>query len=253
MNRPAQILEAAQNHGRVMVDELADRLQVSAHTIRRDINALCQQGKLRRLHGGAEFIEGSSNLSYHTRSSLNVAAKKLIAKRAAQLIPNDTTLFFSIGTTPALVAAALAAHEGLTVITNNLNAAMALSEASGVRIILPGGTLRLPDQDILGPQALELFHGYRADFAIFGVGGVDIDGSLLDFHEDEVQIRQCQRANARASMLVVDASKFGRRAAAVGDKLSDADHIVIDHPPKEQWNDVLDPLRDRLIIAGDTR
>ncbi|SPJ31468.1 Glycerol-3-phosphate regulon repressor [Falsiruegeria mediterranea M17] len=151
-----------------------------------------------------------------------------------------------------MVAAALAEHEGLTVITNNLNAALALSDAPGARIILPGGTLRLPDRDILGPQVLDLFRGYRADFAIYGVGGVDTDGSLLDFNEDEVQNRQCQRANARASILVADTTKFGRRAAAVGGNLSNADHIVIDQRPAPPWNKVLDPLSDRLILAGDT-
>ena len=157
MKRQTAILKTAQSQGRVLVDALADQLNVSPHTIRRDINTLCKQGKLRRLHGGAEFIEGSLNLHYSTRSALNVAAKKQIAERAAKLIPDNATLFFSIGTTPALVASALAARQGLTIITNNLNAAMALSDAPGARIILPGGTLRLPDRDILGAQVLDLF------------------------------------------------------------------------------------------------
>lgn len=93
MNRQSAILETAQARGRVMVDELADILRVSAHTVRRDINALCEQGKLRRLHGGAEFIEGSSNLPYSARSSLNVAAKQQIAAEVARLIPDRATLF----------------------------------------------------------------------------------------------------------------------------------------------------------------
>ncbi|HKK57555.1 DeoR family transcriptional regulator, partial [Marinobacter sp.] len=71
MNRRSEILETAQSRGRVMVDELAALLHVSAHTVRRDINALCAQGKLRRLHSGAEFIEGNSNLPYSARTSLN--------------------------------------------------------------------------------------------------------------------------------------------------------------------------------------
>ncbi|WP_193748298.1 DeoR/GlpR family DNA-binding transcription regulator [Leisingera sp. ANG-M1] len=251
MTRQTAILETAQSQGRVLVDELAERLNVSPHTIRRDINALCEQGKLRRLHGGAEFIEGSSNLPYSTRSALNVAAKKQIAGQVAALIPDGATLFFSIGTTPALVAAALAEREGLTIVTNNLNAAMALSEAPGARIILPGGTLRLPDRDILGAQVLDLFRGYRADFAIYGVGGIDSDGSLLDFHEEEVQIRQTLRDNARASILVADVSKFGRRAAAVGGRLEEADRIVIDQRPAAPFDALLEPVRDQLIIAGE--
>lgn len=251
MNRQSAILGTAQSQGRVMVEELAALLAVSAHTIRRDINALCEQGKLRRLHGGAEFIEGNSNLPYCARKALNVAAKQQIALRAARLIPDGAALFLSIGTTPAFVAAALDAREGLTVITNNLNAAMALSDAPGVRIILPGGELRLPDRDFLGPQVLDLFGTYRADFAVYGVAGIDSDGCLLDFHDAEVQIRQTLRDNARQSVLVADVSKFGRRAAAVGGHLDEADHVVTDARPEAPFADLLNRLDDRAIIAGD--
>ncbi|WP_417255271.1 DeoR/GlpR family DNA-binding transcription regulator [Celeribacter sp.] len=251
MNRQLLILENAQRCGRVEVDNLARVLGVSHHTIRRDINALCEKGKLRRLHGGAEFIEQSANLPYSARSSLNVPAKKKIAAQVVRLIPDGATLFFSIGTTPAIAAAALAERQGLTVITSNLSAAMALSDAPEARIFLPGGELRLPDRDILGPHALELFQKYRADFAIYGVGGIDADGSLLDFNETEVRMRETMRSNARKSILVADASKFGRHAAAVGGHLRDADHVIIDARPEPRFHPLLDGLENTLTIAGD--
>ncbi|MBO9477905.1 DeoR/GlpR transcriptional regulator [Shimia sp. R11_0] len=252
MNRQDKILQRAQTSGRVLVEDLALTLEVSQHTIRRDINALCAEGKLRRLHGGAEFIDANLNLPYAARSTLNAAAKKRIALEAARLIPDNATLFFSIGTTPAFVASALSDHQGLHVITNNLNVALAVAEAPGVRIILPGGDLRLPDRDFLGPQVLETVRAYRADFAIFGVGGIDTDGSLLDFHEDEAQARRAMQDNARASILVADQSKFGRRAAAIGGKLTDMDHIVLDAAPSAEFHTLLDPITDRVAYARDT-
>ncbi|QPM90895.1 DeoR/GlpR family DNA-binding transcription regulator [Pseudooceanicola algae] len=251
MNRHLMILEEARSNGRVSVETLAEVFNLSTHTIRRDIKTLCEQGKLRRLHGGAEFVEDASNLPYSVRNSLNIAAKKQIATQAAQLIPDRATLFFSIGTTPALVATALTIRTGLTVITNNLNVAMILSEAPDVRIVLAGGELRLPDRDILGEQALALFEGYRADYAIFGVGGIDVDGSLLDFHEAEVRARQAMHRNARNSILVADVTKFGRRAAAVGGSLQDADHIVTDLRPDGSFGPQMDLLKDRLIVTGE--
>ncbi|TWI89414.1 DeoR family glycerol-3-phosphate regulon repressor [Roseibium hamelinense] len=78
MDRKGRILEIAQRDGRVAVEQLAGDLSVSAHTIRRDINALCQEAKLRRLHGGAEFIESSRNVAYEARAVLNYEAKKAI-------------------------------------------------------------------------------------------------------------------------------------------------------------------------------
>jgi DeoR family glycerol-3-phosphate regulon repressor len=252
MNRQLVILEAAQNRGRVQVDELAQELGVSAHTIRRDINAPCERSKLRRLHGGAEFIEATTNLPYGTRQILNLTAKQAIARTVAQMIPDGAALAFSVGTTPALVAAALSNHARLTVITNNLNVAMTLSATPSNRVIIPGGEMRLPDCDLLGPKAQEMFAAYRADFGIYGVGGVDDDGSLLDFNEDEVALRQTIRMSARASILVLDHTKFGRHAPALGGHLGDADHLVMDRSPGAGFAALLDPLADRIVAAEDS-
>lgn len=251
MDRRSAILELAQRQGRVMVDVLAQELGVSSHTVRRDLNALCEESKLRRLHGGAEFVDGSANMPYALRSVLNFDAKQRIGGQVARLVPDGATVFISIGTTPALVAQALAEKDALTVVTNNLNAAMALSENSANRIILPGGEMRLPDRDFLGEASIELFASYRADFGIFGVGGIDVDGSLLDFHEPEVRVREQIRANCRVSVLVADISKFGRRAAAVGGCLSDMHRIVLDQRPEPSFDDLLTPLAERVILAQD--
>ena len=249
MDRKEQILQLARREGRVMVDGLAEAFGVSAHTIRRDINALCEEAKLRRLHGGAEYIEGQANLPYHARAVLNFDEKSAIAREVAQVIPDGATLFISIGTTPAIVAGALAEKQALTVITNNLNATLALSENPGNRIILPGGEMRLPDRDILGPEAVELFRTYRADFGIYGVGGIDHDGSLLDFNAAEVQMREQMRANSRRSILVADRTKFGRRAAAVGGQLDEAGMVVLDRAPGADWQPLLDGYPGKLVLA----
>jgi len=249
-DRRQQILELARVHGRVMVDDLATALGVSTHTIRRDINHLCEEAKLRRIHGGAEFIEGLANISYKKRAILNYGEKSAIAQHVADLVPEGSTLFISIGTTPALVAKALAEKDGLTVITNNLHAALALSENTTTRIIIPGGELRLPDWDLLNPEAIEMFATYRADFGIYGVGGIDTDGSLLDFYHPEVQAREQIRRHSRRSILVADHSKFGRRAAAVGGHLNDADLLVIDSLPAEPFASLIDALPGELHIAG---
>lgn len=248
-DRQREILRLAQRDGRVSVEALADAFRVSTHTIRRDINALCEADLLRRLHGGAEYLEPKANLPYQTRAVLNAEAKIAIARAVARMVPHGATIFLSIGTTPALVASALADHRGLTLVTNNLNAAMALSEADGVRIILPGGELRLPDRDLLSEGSIALFEAYRADFGIYGVGGVDSDGSLLDFHEAEVRVRERIRERARQSILVADRTKFGRRAAAVGGQLEDADRVVLDRAPEPPFDALLARVGERLVLA----
>lgn len=251
MDRKAQILEAARRQGRVTVDGLAVLLRVSRHTIRRDLNTLCDEAKLRRLHGGAAYLEGQANIPYPARAVLNLDAKLAIGRAVAEIVPDGATVFLSIGTTPALVASALACRKHLTVITNNLDAAVALSESEGARIVIPGGELRLPDRDLLDADAIALFAAYRADFGIYGVGGIDSDGSLLDFHTAEVQARERIRENSRAAILVADRTKFGRRAAAVGGHLCQADHVVIDRLPDDAYRALLESLPGRFVLADE--
>lgn len=232
-----------------MVDVRAEELGVSPHTIRRDINALCEQAKLRRIHGGAEYFDATVNMPYGARAVLNAGAKRAIAQEVAKQIPDGATVFLSIGTTPAIVAASLARKDRLTVVTNNLNAAMALAETVSHRLIVPGGDLRLPDCDILNPAAIDLFSSYRADYGFYGVGGIDHDGRLLDFHGEEARLRETIRANSRASILVADRTKFGRRPAAVGGHLNDVDTLVIDAMPDAAFAPLLADLPGLLIVA----
>ncbi|MBL1435703.1 MAG: DeoR/GlpR transcriptional regulator [Rhodobacteraceae bacterium] len=247
--RQSLIVRLARERNLVTVDGLAHELQVSAQTIRRDLNGLCQANILRRRHGGAELFEGPLNQPYDQRSTTNLRAKKAIGAAAAKAIPDNATIFISIGTTPEMVARALVSKKGLTVVTNNLNAAMALSQETSNRIILPGGELRLPDRDIIGDEALALFENYRAEYGIFGVGGIDSDGSLLDFHSSEVRIREKIREHARVSLLVVDSTKFGRAAPAAGGNIAEVDHIIMDERPTGAFSSLIEKVDDRLEIA----
>ena len=126
---------------------------------------------------------------------------------------------------------------------------MVLSNEVSNRIILPGGELRLPDRDILGNEVLEFFGNYRAEFAVFGVAGIALDGGLLDFHATEVRARQKIRANAQQSILVADWSKFGRPAPALGDHLTDIDRVILDRLPGPEFEPLIGEVDDRLLLA----
>ncbi|AZV78910.1 DeoR/GlpR transcriptional regulator [Parasedimentitalea marina] len=248
------IAALALEQGAVTVGSLAERFDVSMQTIRRDVDALCEGEMLHRVHGRIELSEEFLNTPFDQRAGTNPLGKRSIGEAAARLIPDGSTLFISIGSTPLSVAQALRSRKNLTVITNNLNAAMALSDELSNRIILPAGELRLPDRDILGDDVLEFFGQYRVEFAVFGVAGVALDGGLLDFHSTEVRARQAIRANAQKSLLVVDQSKFGRHAPALGDNISDIDTIIMDRRPGPAFAPLLDPLENRLVIAeGDAK
>ena len=129
--------------GAVTVGSLAERFDVSMQTIRRDVDALCEGDMLHRVHGRIELSEEFLNTPFDQRAGTNLMGKRAIGEAAAELIPDGSTVFISIGSTPLSVAQALRRRKGLTVITNNLSAAMALSEEVSNRIILPGGEVAL--------------------------------------------------------------------------------------------------------------
>jgi DeoR family glycerol-3-phosphate regulon repressor len=247
--RQRRILAEVLAAGFVSVEALAASHGVSTQTIRKDVNMLCEANRLRRRHGGVEAMNAAGNIAYDTRQITNIEAKRRIGRVVAALVPNRASVLISIGTTPEQVAVAMAAHEDLTVVTNNLNVAIALSRVHSNRILLPGGTLRLPDRDLLGPDAEKLFRSFRADFGIFGVGGIDHDGTLLDFSSEEVAARAAIQQNCRHTILVADHSKIGRAAPAKGGEISSIDTIVLDQPPPLPLADIIARGAGRLLIA----
>jgi len=248
-NRREAISALVMELGTVTVGSLAERFNVSMQTIRRDIDALCEGDMLRRVHGRIELSQEFLNTPFDQRASTNLVGKRTVGEAAAEMIPDGSTVFISIGSTPLGVAQALRRRKGLTVITNNLRAAMALSDEVSNRIILPGGELRLPDRDILGNEVLDFFDHYRAEFAVFGAAGIARDGGLLDFHSSEVRARQKIRANAQQSLLVIDCSKFGRQAPALGDNISEIDTIILDRRPGPEFSPLLDRIKDKLVLV----
>jgi DeoR family glycerol-3-phosphate regulon repressor len=248
--RKEKILEITHERGTISVETLAEIIGVTAQTIRRDISQLCNEHLLRRRHGGVERFEWPLNAPYDQRVATNPSAKRAIADAAAALIPDGSTIFISIGSTPTMVAEALQTKKRLTVMTNNLNAAMALSNESTNRVILPGGEIRLPDRDLIGDEATSFFEDYRAEFGIFGVAGVADDGALLDFHASEVRIREKIRENCRTSLLVMDSTKLNRDAPAVGGSIFDIDQIIMDQNVDVEFTSLLERIQDRLKLVG---
>ncbi|MBP1296758.1 DeoR/GlpR family DNA-binding transcription regulator [Bradyrhizobium elkanii] len=234
--RQTHILEIVREDGFASIEHLATRFHVTQQTIRRLVNALCDQGLLRRIHGGVGLPVQSQNLAYGSRQGLNADAKRRIAHETAKLIPDGASLMIGLGTTPEYVAQALSRRQDLRVITNNLNVAAAFAQNPDVEISIAGGTLRPLDRDIVGEAAARFFSGFRADYGIFGVGGIDQDGTLLDFHAGEVQARQSIVANSRTAVLVADITKFGRNATVRGGHLEDCHHLFTDSslPPAFQ-------------------
>ena len=211
-SRQKEILDLARSSGRILVDELSRRFEVSAQTIRKDLNELCDRRILTRVHGGAIVASGVENLAYEARRFVAVEEKRAIGSAAASRIPNNCSLFINIGTTTEEVAAALKGHEDLLVITNNLNVAMQLYKFPRVEVVVAGGSVRRSDGAVVGSTAIDLIRQFKVDFAIIGASAIDEEGALLDYDFREVQVAQAIIENARNVILVADSTKLTRSA-----------------------------------------
>jgi DeoR family transcriptional regulator, glycerol-3-phosphate regulon repressor len=196
----------------VLVEDLAAHFALTPQTIRKDLNELCDRRILIRTHGGALFTYGAANLEYEQRRTIAAAQKQAIGAAAARLIPNRASLFINIGTTTEAVADALLEHDGLLVITNNINVANRMRVFPSFEVIIAGGAVRASDGGIVGEAAIDFIEQFKVDFAVIGTSAIDPDGSLLDFDVREVKVAQAILANARHAILVADSSKFERTA-----------------------------------------
>jgi len=248
--RQAEITELVRNEGFVSVESLANSYQVTTQTIRRDLTVLCDHGLARRRHGGVEKPANSKNLAYQSRQILLREAKQAIAKNVARHIPNGSSVAFSIGTTPEVVASELLNHRDLRIFTNNLNIAMLFCSNSNFEVHIAGGRVRNSDCDVLGPGLESFLSSYIFDFGVYGVGGVDDKGNLLDFSEEEVRARQRIHENSRTTILVLDHSKFGRPAHVRGGHISEASMVFCDASVPEQIGSILGNGDGELIICN---
>lgn len=247
--RQAEIAELVREHGFLTVDAMSEHFSVTTQTIRRDLNTLCDHGLARRRHGGIESSVKSGNLAYESRQILARGAKQAIGREVANHIQDGSSLAFSIGTTPQLVAEALLGHDSIRVFTNNLNIAMLSCSNPTFEVNIVGGRLRNSDRDVLGTGMESFLASYMVDVGIYGAAGVAEDGTLLDFYDEEVRARNLIRENSRETFLVLDHTKFERAAHVRGGNVGEATKVFCNARPPENIIKVLNDAGAELVIC----
>jgi DeoR family transcriptional regulator, glycerol-3-phosphate regulon repressor len=231
--RRDRILELIKSRGYTAIDDLVAHFEVTPQTLRGDLNRLADEGKLIRHHGGASMPSSVNNSAYALRRTEFAREKAAIAERVAQWMPDRCSLFMTPGTTMLAVAQALRLRKGLKVITNHLEAAQALTAQPDTEVIVLGGHLQARNLSVSGTTTLAAVQAYRVDLCLFSVGGIDTDGSLLEYHESEADVARLMLQHARQRVLVVDHSKFGRTASVRIGSITEVTAIATDQalPP----------------------
>lgn len=237
-SRRSAIVAMVTTHGECSTEGLAKHFEVSLQTVRSDVRELTAQGLLLRRHGlVAPFAR--ENIGYQQREIVNVVGKRAIGALAAELLHDHHSCFLGTGTTVEMVARALPDNSRLSVFTNNLHAAEPVSLLSECDLTVAGGRIRKRDMDVIGGDALAFFSRYHVAAGVVSVGGVDEDGGLYDFNDDEVMAHRALVEHAAIRILVVDSTKFGRTALCNNGCILDFDYVVSDRPPTRHQQEAL--------------
>lgn len=227
--RQQHILETARTDGRVEVTALAERLDVTPETVRRDLTALERRGLLRRVHGGAIPVERLGfEPAVATREERLVTEKERIAKAALAELPDEGTILIDAGTTTGRLAELLPRDRELTVVTNSLTVAGQVATQANLSLYLLGGRVRGRTLACVGEWAERALADVFVDVAFVGTNGLSRERGLTTPDQSEAAVKRAMIRAARRAVVLTDHSKVGIDHFALVSPLAEIDTIITD-------------------------
>ena len=212
-SRRQKILEALRRERSITVQALAELLEVSISTVRRDLITLDQQGLLNKVHGGAALSEvqvSSVEMDMVTKEGLKLPEKQAIGRAAAAMIRADDFVFIDAGSTTLQIIYALEGEALKAVyVTNGLAHTRALAQR-GCVVYVPGGQIRQRTEAIVGVAAVNTLSQYNFTKAFLGVDGVSLERGFTTPRIEERELKAAVLRSSRESWFLADDSKFDK-------------------------------------------
>jgi DeoR family transcriptional regulator of aga operon len=250
--RRRRIMELLDTQERVTVDELVSHFEVSAVTIRGDLDALANAGAVVRSHGGAlKRVDAPEDMPITVKETLHHSEKVRIAHAACQMIRDGETIMLDSGTTTAEIARQLKFLKlhSLNVITNALNIAVELANLPTVRVIMIGGILRQMSYSLCGPHAEQTLRLLHADRLFLAVDGLDPEIGLMTPDVLEAQLNAVMIQVSREVVVVADSTKFQRRSLSVIAKMDSVHKVITDEGVKPEMVAALKSRNIDVVIV----
>lgn len=233
--RRLQIIEMIREKGYLNAVELSEVFGVDSSTIRRDLSLLEKNGMVMRTHGGllpaSGVTESSLDTPYSVRRQMNNPAKVAIARYAASLVQDGQSLILDNGSSVYELALALRDKRNLTVVTNDVLTAVALSACPGITIHVTGGMMLNAVYTLIGQETVDKINTLHVDWAFLGAEGVHFDSGITNINTVEIPVKKAMIAAAEKTVVLVDSSKMGYRALAHVCPLSEIEMIITEASP----------------------
>lgn len=209
--RYQMILDLVEQRRAVTVAELAHALNASPATVRRDLNALDELGRLQKVHGGATARTGTAFSSAEedvaTKAALHVAEKEAVGRYAAGLIADDDFVYLDAGTTTGKVIDHVAPGCKATFVTNGVDHAIRLTRR-GLKTFILGGQFKSTTEAIVGAMALHSLRQYNFTKCFLGANGVDLAAGFTTPDSEEAMLKSEAMNRSYLSFVLCDHSKF---------------------------------------------
>jgi DeoR/GlpR family transcriptional regulator of sugar metabolism len=246
--RRQRVLDLVSKRGYVALTDLAQAIQVSESTLRRDLEYWDREGVLRRTHGGAVFIGGAGLPALEERSAAQLDEKRAIARVAASRVQDGDSVLLDGGTT-TLEVARLLVGRAVQIVTNSLPIAALFASRHEADLVLLGGYLYPRTGVALGPWTVRMMEDLHVHQAILSVGGLTDKGlfnSNVLLVETERQMMRC----ADEVVVVADHTKVGRPALAFLCELATIDTLIVDAAVTPEQRRQVEHHGVRVLVAG---
>lgn len=248
VERRASIVEYVEKHGETRIDQLSDLFQVSEITLRRDLEILESQNRIRRVRSGAApNLANPLEEMFHEKLSMNTREKREIAQTAAALVQDGQVVVLSAGTTTTYIARELIKKQNLTIVTTAINIAADVAPHSHITLVMIGGVVRTGSYAAVGHLADDALANINADIAFVGVDGVDMEVGFTTPNLMEARTDIMMLKSASAGYIVADCSKFGRVKMARVARVDEPYGLIVNRNAPEDFINELETKNCRVI------
>lgn len=233
IKRESEIISLIKANGDfASVEYLAETLNLSPSTVRRNLQELELKGKIKRSYGGATYAEQENGLAPFTmRTNSNVVQKIAVCRMASSLIKEGDVVLTDSSSTAYCLTNFLREFKNLTVISNGIETINSL-RASTLTVYSTGGKVSSTNKvALVGDKAIDFINDIRADVCLLSAFGVIKNGNVYDVYDDEIAVRRVMMKNSNKKYLMLDGSKFGKTAPFKLSSIDDFDGIITDKLP----------------------
>ena len=220
--RRDSIMAILERDGQVSVADLAERFEVSALTIRRDLDWLESRHVLSRQHGSATLLNPLGRPSGSSR----IRANRAIAREAAKYVKDGDCIFLNGSSTALNIIDFITAND-VTVVTNNCKVLL-IGEHPNVSILLTGGEIRPPKASMVGELAMSNIRGVNAKKCFLGCTGISVATGITSATAPEPAINALMLERSEECFVVADSSKLGLASSFPFGTVDDVDVLVTD-------------------------